>query len=153
MLTFEISPPELYTLGLDSALEELAQRFGEERRLQCQVFGLDEENPLCDHVKSLLYRIVRELLINVAKHAEARCVDIRLSRVDGYLRITVEDNGKGFDVARLTRHQTDSIAGFGLFSIRERLHHVGGSLNIDSELGQGTKVTLEVPMMSLASHD
>jgi signal transduction histidine kinase len=145
-LTFEISPPELYTLGLEPALEELAQRFGEERGLQCHVYDSEEPKPLSDPIKTLLYRIVRELLINVAKHAKAKMVSIQLSRADDRLRVTVVDDGTGFDAAGLDNRAANTVSGFGLFSIRERLQHVGGSLVIQSSHGQGTQVTIEAPI-------
>jgi signal transduction histidine kinase len=145
-LTFEISPPELHTLGLAPALEELAQRFSEQRQLVCTVDDTDESKPLTSHVKTLLYRIVRELLVNVAKHAQAKTVSIRLFRGDKNIHITVEDDGMGFDVACLNHQEADLRAGFGLFSIRERLQYVGGHLDIQSNSSQGTKVTVIAPL-------
>ncbi|MBN1362774.1 MAG: ATP-binding protein [Sedimentisphaerales bacterium] len=145
-LTFEISPPELYTLGLESAIEELAQRFGRERRLECRVHDSEEDKPLNEEVKTLLYRSVRELLINAAKHAQAKVIDITLSRVDGCLQVVVEDDGVGFDPDRLAAGAGRKAAGFGLFSIRERLTHLGGKVYIESNNGRGTRVTLLAPL-------
>lgn len=145
-LTFEISPPELYTLGLESALEELAHRFGRERRLECRVHDSEEAKPLSDEIKTLLYRSVRELLINVAKHAQARTVDITLSRADNCIQIVVEDDGTGCDPSRLDEGAGRLASGFGLFSIRQRLTHMGGRVYIESDNGRGTRVTLLAPL-------
>lgn len=145
-LTFEISPPELYTLGLEPALEELAQRFGREWRLDCRVYDSEEDKPLSEQLKTLLYRSVRELLINAAKHARARTIDVTLSRTDGCIQIVVEDDGVGFDPARLADESPHRAAGFGLFSIRERLTHMGGNVYIESAEGRGTRVTLLAPL-------
>ena len=145
-LTFEMSPPELYTLGLEPALDELARRFTEARNLKCTVEQSGQPNSLTDHTKILLYRSVRELLINAAKHARAEAVRINLYWSHDKITITVEDDGTGFDPARLNRTQSDHAAGFGLFSIRERLTHFGASLDIQSEINKGTRITLSVPL-------
>jgi PAS domain S-box-containing protein len=145
-LTFEMSPPELYTLGLGPAVEELARRFTEARNLKCSVEDCDQPIPLSDHAKILLYRSIRELLINAAKHAQAEIVRIVIARVNDEIRITVEDDGIGFDAACLDRTAHDKPTGFGLFSIRERLTHIGGRLDIQSGSDQGTKITLSAPL-------
>ncbi len=145
-LTFEISPPELYTLGLESALEELTQRFSEERQIECTVKDTDDLKPLSDQMKTLLYRSVRELLVNAAKHAKATSVYIAVQKANRDVQITVKDDGVGFDTSRLEDRSPHGTAGFGLFSIRERLTHMGGSMYIESSRGQGTTVTLRAPL-------
>lgn len=145
-LTFEISPPELYTLGLESALEELTQRFSQERQIECTMQDTDDPKPLSDQMKTLLYRSVRELLVNAAKHADARVVHVTVDRVDGDIRITVEDDGVGFDTSDLEDRSPHRTAGFGLFSIRERLTHMGGTVYIQSNRMKGTKVVLRAPL-------
>jgi signal transduction histidine kinase len=145
-LTFEISPPELYALGLEPAIEELAHRFGRERQLECRVHDSEEDKPLSEQVKTLLYRSVRELLINTAKHAQAHTVEITLSRADACIQIVVEDDGVGFDPAQLADGVPQKTAGFGLFSIRERLTHMGGRLYIQAGDRRGTRVTLLAPL-------
>jgi PAS domain S-box-containing protein len=145
-LTFEMSPPELYTLGLGPAVEELARRFTEARNLKCSVEDYGPPTRLTDHANILLYRSVRELLVNAAKHAQAEAVKISIHQVDDGVRITVEDDGVGFDTAWLNSTLPCKPAGFGLFSIRERLTHIGGRLDIQSGSGKGTKVTLLAPL-------
>ena len=144
-LTFEISPPELYTLGLESAVEELAERFGRERHLDCRVHDSEEDKPLSEQVKVLLYRSVRELLINAAKHAQAHTIDITVSRENGDIQIVVEDDGIGCDPSHLAGGSKRRAGGFGLYSIRERLTHMDGSVSIESD-GRGTRVTLLAPL-------
>jgi signal transduction histidine kinase len=145
-LTFEMSPPELYTLGLKYAIEELAHQFSEERGLTCTVDTSDSYYPLSEQMKILLYRSVRELLVNAAKHAQADSVQIRVQRVDNDIEITVEDNGTGFDASGLNGTQYSRSPGLGLLSIRERLKQMGGRLDIRSSRGQGTKVILVAPL-------
>jgi PAS domain S-box-containing protein len=143
-LTFELSPSTLYTLGLQAALEELADQFAESEGFHCQVEGPGDCAPLNEQVRSLLYRAVRELLVNVAKHAEARNVRIVLDRDEQGFRIAVQDDGKGFDVSALQR--SGKGGGFGVLSVRERLVRVGGAFVVESARGEGTKVTMIVPL-------
>ena len=152
-LTFEISPPELYTLGLESALEELAQRFSRERRIDCQVHGGGDFEPLPNQLKTLLYRAVRELLTNAAKHAHAQTIDIDLGPVNGNIRISVRDDGRGFDTSSLETRSSNKGPGFGLLSIRERLTHLGGRMDIHSGPDEGTRIVLTVPVEPMETPD
>jgi PAS domain S-box-containing protein len=144
-LTFELSPTTLHTFGLEAAVEELAEQFAQRGGFQYHFEATEEDKPLSEQIKALLYRASRELLTNISKHAQAANVSIRIDRVDESIRIVMEDDGQGFDVARLEEiiHQQQ---GFGLFSIRERLTHVGGGFAVESGPGQGTKVTLIAPL-------
>ena len=145
-LTFDISPPELYTFGLSYAIEELAQRFSEERDQTYSVDISEDSYPLSEQMKILLYRSVRELLVNAAKHAQAESVRVKMRRVNNGIEITIEDNGVGFDTSCLDRTKFTKSPGFGLFSISERLRQMGGKLEINSQKGKGTKVTLFSPL-------
>ncbi|MGA2093944.1 MAG: ATP-binding protein, partial [Sedimentisphaerales bacterium] len=143
----DLSPPTLYTLGFETAVEELVEKFCGEQNLRFSYSNSKESKPLPDHVKILLYRSVRELLINSAKHAEAKIVRVFLSRVNGNISITVEDDGKGFNVA-IFNSRSSRRSGLGLFSVQERLTHIGGKLEIESARGKGTKITLTAPLKS-----
>jgi len=144
-LTFELSPPVLYELGLSPALGWLAEQVGastglvvEFREGACDVSGIGEE------LRVLLYQSVRELLMNVYKHAGAQWVCVAVSGGEGRIAITVEDDGKGFDPDRAVERARDHMC-FGLFSIRERLEYIGGSMAVSSAAGRGTKITLVAP--------
>ncbi len=143
-LTFELSPSTLYSLGLQPALEELAEQFAESEGFRCRVLGPRECGPLSEQMQSLLYRSVREMLVNVAKHAEARNVEITLDRRERDLHIAVQDDGKGFDPAVLDGRGKGG--GFGILSVRERLVRVGGAFTVESQAGKGTRVTMVVPV-------
>jgi signal transduction histidine kinase len=145
-LTFEMSPPELYTLGLNFALEELVHRFSEERGLTYSVDIRDNSYSLDEQTKIILYRSVRELLVNTAKHAHAGNVQIAVDRAGDNIEIRIEDDGIGFDTSRLDKTQKTKFNGFGLFSIDERLKQMGGKLEINSIEGKGTKIILCAPL-------
>ena len=140
-LTFDLSPSSLYDLGFEAAVEELTEQFAEERKLKFSFKDSEEPKPLSDETKILLYRSVRELLVNIAKHAEAKTVWVSLSNNNSNIEITIKDNGKGFDTTKPPKSR-----GFGLFSIRERLTHIGGQFSVESQKGKGTKITLLAPL-------
>jgi len=102
--------------------------------------------PLNERTALILFRSVRELLINVAKHAQTDRARLSLQRIDDSLQIKVEDRGKGFDLADQSHH-VDS-GHFGLFSIPERMEYVGGTSTIRSSPGGGTEVNLTAPLAS-----
>jgi len=142
-LTFELSPPILHELGLKAALEWLGEQFARLHGLHCHLVDEDgEPKPVSEELRMVLFRSIRELLVNIVKHARTSQAWISMQRGKNRLRIEVRDQGAGFlaDEAMATRD------GFGLFNIRERLAHFGGSLAIDSSPGRGTAVVLHVPM-------
>ena len=144
-LTFELSSPLLYEFGLEAALERLTQKMGEQYGVLSHFKALSEPKELDDEIKILLFQCVRELLINVFKHASASNVWVRLDGAKNEIRITVKDDGIGFDSTRLNTDR-NSVSGFGLFSVRERLRHLDGNVDIQSESGRGTKVMIAVPI-------
>jgi signal transduction histidine kinase len=88
---------------------------------------------------------VRELLVNVAKHAQARSAKVSITRDGAHIEVDVEDDGVGFDTAELAP-SVDENGRFGLFSIRVRLDPLGGHIEVESEPGHGTRVTLMAPL-------
>jgi len=101
--------------------------------------------PLDDDIGVLLFRNVRELLINVVKHANAKKIKVSIQKVDHRIHICVEDDGVGFDSAKAESMITNKKT-FGLFSIRERLEHLGGNLEIKSSPGCGCRITITSPL-------
>jgi len=140
-LTVELSPPVLYELGLESAVEWLVERIKKEHSVNIQLNLPESPKPVEERTRVLLFKAVRELLFNVIKHAKARHVGVVVDYEDGFVRVVVEDDGVGFDPG--TSCERD---GFGLFSIKERLDHIGGRMEIDSSPGRGTKVVLVAPV-------
>ena len=146
-LTFELSPPMLYELGLEAALEWLGEVFQEQHGINCTVTIDQQPKPLDEDLRIVLFRSVRELLANVLKHARTRSVDLSVQRQRDRIVVAVADRGVGFDPKeineRAVRHRE-----FGLFNIRERLGRLGGRLSLESGPGQGTRVTLSAPLKS-----
>ena len=143
-LTFELSPPVLYELGIEAALESLVERMQQVNEIKIKLSVRGRPRPLSEDTAAFCFRAVQELLINVVKHARARNVKVSIGRDSDWISITVADDGIGFETSEAFM-RLGGKKGFGLFSIRERLQHLGGSLKIDSRVGQGTRVTLVAP--------
>ena len=144
-LVFELSPPILYDLGFEPAMEWLAEHMQQQYGLVVSVEDDDLPKPLDNEARALLFRAVRELLFNVLKHAQASCARVCMRRAGEHLEIIVEDNGVGFAPDQLGA-SSGKIEGFGLFSIRERLNYFGGRMEIESTPGEVTRVTLSLPL-------
>jgi len=144
-LTFELSPPVLYELGLEAAIEWLLENTCKQHGISYELDSDDKPKPLDEDVQALLFQAVRELLVNVAKHARARKVKSSIRKKNCNIQITIEDDGIGLDPAQLDL-SPQSISGFGLFNIRERLDHLGGQFKLDSRAGQGTRIILTAPL-------
>jgi len=144
-LVFELSPPVLYELGFEAGVEWLAERIQAEYGIPVECEHDRVTKPLEEEMRIVLFQIVRELLLNVAKHAQAGKVKVTISREPGQIRVTVEDNGIGFNSTQIGMKKGEKT-GFGLFSIRERMNYLGGELWIDSAAKLGTRVILRVPI-------
>jgi signal transduction histidine kinase len=147
-LTFELSPPVLYELGLQAALEWLAETIQAQNGLQVFVAGNQNEESLDTSRKVFLFRVVRELLFNVLKHAEAQKVHVQVSKAAESIYIQVTDDGRGIDPHCLNAQDSDANQdhSFGLFSIREQLRHYNGQLTLKAKEGKGTCATISMPL-------
>lgn len=147
-LTYELSPPILYQLGLEAALKWLAEKFARQHRFRVTFSRLGESAALDEETSVVLFSAVRELLVNVAKHAQARVVDVRLRWFEDSIEVLVHDDGRGFasHVAANGAGVSESRDGFGLFNIQERVSDLGGRLRLRSEPGKGAAVKIRLPL-------
>ncbi len=150
-LVGDLSPPILHEAGLAEALEWLARRMRQRYGLEVEL-ALDPSPPaLSQDVRSVLFEAAREALFNVVKHAGTERVRLSLATgADGLVRLAVADQGVGFDVSAHPG-DGDGDGGFGLFSIRERLHLLGGAFDIRSRPGAGTRVEVTAPLATAKS--
>ncbi|UCF44018.1 MAG: PAS domain S-box protein [Planctomycetota bacterium] len=144
-LTFELSPPVLYELGFEAAVEWLTKQTRQQHGLAAEFTDDGRAKPLDDDIRVVLFQAIRELLVNVAKHAKAQNVEVSTKRVGNKIKVSVEDDGVGFDSSTAPSRRYGST-GFGLFSIHERLGHIGGHLKVESEPGHGTRVSMVAPI-------
>lgn len=143
-LTSELSPPVLYDAGLGPALQWIARSFLEKHGLSVEVQFDPSGEPEDDDVQAFTFHAVREMLLNIVEHSGVKKALVRGFRGDDdRVHIVVSDEGAGFDPTPLqTGGKSD---GFGLFSIQQRLKHMGGRVEIESTPGKGTRIELVAP--------
>jgi signal transduction histidine kinase len=140
----DLSSPSMNEIGLGVAISEwLEQQIGRRHGLKTSFTDQCGEVPLDNDVRAMLFRNTRELLTNVVKHARAKTVAVCMESTGVALRITIEDDGVGLDPDNVAEKMD---GGFGIFSIRERMLDLGGSLEIVSARGKGCEATLVMPL-------
>jgi len=144
-LTLEISSPLLYEVGLEPALASLAERMLAPHGIAVDFRECGPQSSISMEIRILMYQMAQELLLNVIKHAGAKNVILRVQRGNKRVRLLVEDDGAGFS-SKTPKHW-GKWGGMGLFSIREKLHSVGGEIRVFSEKGKGSTVALVAPLM------
>jgi signal transduction histidine kinase len=139
-----LSPAVLEQLGLGAALRQLVNRF--QRLHPCRVrLQLSKMGMLAQQIEIIAYRLVQECFNNIGKHSAANHVNISLASADGMLKLTVEDNGVGFNVQEALAKRES----FGLSGMRERVALLGGKFQVDSRTEgakKGTKISIELPI-------
>ena len=152
-LTFDLSSPVLYELGFESAVAEwLTEQIEKKHGIKTAFEDDGQAKPLDEDIRVLLFRNVRELLINVVKHSGAGNVDVKISRPDDHVRVVVQDDGVGFDPVQAACASAKRDA-FGLFSIRQRLEKLGGQLEIETARGRGCRITMTAPLKHKSGSD
>ncbi len=140
-ISTELRPILLDDLGLIAAMEWQVQEFQGRTGVQC-VARLDcEDNSVEKDLATTLFRVFQEALTNVARHAEATRIEVRLARKGDELYLQVSDNGKG-----ITAKQIGDPNSFGIVGIRERVNMWGGSVSITGKPGKGTILKVRIPM-------
>ena len=144
-LIFQLSPPILLEVGLTPAIEALADNLLSPRGIRWNVTarGSQKDYAADDAVCVILYRMSRELLVNIIKHSKANDVSINVNRGPNGIQVVIEDNGIG--LPKKFHMGRRSSSGLGLFSIRERLIHIGGNMQIISDK-TGTTISLLAPL-------
>ncbi len=137
----KLRPQVLDDYGLMPALRWYGERFSERTEMSIDVRGEELTLRLPQGTETALFRIAQEAMTNVAKHAQASRATMRLEEVDGLVRLTVADDGVGFDSADLNPKKRH---GWGLITMKERAHAFDGHILIDSEPGKGTRVVVEI---------
>lgn len=143
-LAAQLAPAVLNELGITAALEWLGEEIERTFALSVTVIDDGKPKPLNQDARSIVYRAVRELLINVAKHAGTGAAVVESECRGGVMVVRVLDKGRGYDPAQVV---SGPHRGLGLISVRERLSLIGGTAEIRTSLGGGTQGTLTVPLV------
>src|SRR5215212_860911 len=141
----ELYLPELEDHGLAAALEIYAERAASRGNLDLIVDLPDTPLLLSSDIRVALFRAAQEAISNVLKHADATQLEISLERENGRVRLSIEDNGQGFEPSATSQKETPS---WGLKIMRERIESIGGTVELQSEPGKGTRVTFEIERFS-----
>ena len=141
---FELRPMILDDLGLVPTLKRYQESLKDQTGLEIRLTFTGPERRLQSYQEVMIFRAIQELLNNACDHSQASSIKIQLDMGESDIRVLVEDDGKGFDVT------DDGLkSGMGLKAIRDRVEKLGGSMDVDSVIGQGTRVTLQMPAAAL----
>jgi two-component system, NarL family, sensor histidine kinase UhpB len=137
----ELRPAVLDTLGLAAAIEWQAEDFQKRTGIRCQFDSGLTEVQVDPEVATTLFRIFQEALTNIARHADAREIEIKLERVQGHLLLQLKDNGRGIDYDTIS-----TSTSLGILGMRERVRLLRGQISVKGQLGKGTVVSVEIPV-------
>lgn len=143
----DLRPRILDDLGLVPALEWMTEELAGKYKIDARTEVLGIELALSPEVQLLLFRIAQEALTNARRHAEASAVLVKLEFESDKLRMTISDNGKGFELPNQAE-ELASTGKLGIIGMHERARLAGGTLNIQSKFGKGTQVIAEIPFPS-----
>jgi signal transduction histidine kinase len=138
-----LRPALLEELGLVAAIESMAAKLGEQSNLSCRILADPELRASIGSVEleGALYRMIQELLMNIVRHAGAKSATVDLRCVEGWVQLTVQDDGRGFQVDKALRKGRHGFQG-----IRERAELLGGTVEIQSAPSKGSCVTVSIPI-------
>jgi PAS domain S-box-containing protein len=145
-LSHDLSPSILENLGLSAAIRWLVEAFTKHTRIECSLVMMGIEDVFAEEEEITIYRMIQECLTNIGKHAQATQVSIDIREEDGCAFFRVEDNGRGFHVKEAFNIDPDRKSGMGLAALYERTRMLGGSINIRSQDGAGTRITFTAPL-------
>ena len=142
---FDLSPPQLEEIGIFAAIHDwMKEQVEKKHRIKTSLTGDEKKFNLDEKTRLLNIRSIKELCVNVSKHAKARKILVEIIEKNNHLEIVVQDDGVGFnynpDLLSLRRNA------YGLFSIQERITDLGGSIDLKSVKNEGTKVCISIPM-------
>lgn len=149
-LTWEISPTSLYETDIAAGLERMVGDLNCYFDLDVHIGTAGSRIEVDKNSAALIFRTAKELLVNIAKHSGTKVADLGISQYENKVHMVISDQGKGFDTASLSQN---AKGGFGLFSIRERLEHICGSMHIESDLNKGTKIMMIIPFNPYEKQD
>jgi signal transduction histidine kinase len=141
-----LHPAMLDEFGLAVTLEAHVRSFAQRTGIATDLIQDGMNTRLRPDLEICVYRVVQEALTNVAKHAEARSCRVFLHRLSRSVLVTVEDDGKG--MVSVQRGREDELPGIGLVGVRERVSRLGGRLELETDAGKGTRLTIELPIQS-----
>jgi two-component system, NarL family, sensor histidine kinase DegS len=141
---FELRPMMLDDLGLIPTLKRYVDAFKDQAGIDVRMLMTGKERRLESYEEVMVFRAIQELLNNIARHSNASSAKINIDMGESEIKVMVDDDGKGFDTETL-----QSKTGMGLKVIRDRAEMLGGTVEIESSIGQGTRITFQLPTLEL----
>lgn len=145
-IIYDLRPMSIDDLGLIPTLNKYIENYTEETGIKVDFKVKGENNNLNKGIAVTVFRVLQEALNNVNKHAEASDVKINIEILNEKLNVLISDNGKGFDIEKVNEEKDGINGGFGLISMRERIELINGKFTINSALGKGTNIFIEIPL-------
>ncbi|MFC1997032.1 sensor histidine kinase [Chloroflexota bacterium] len=137
---FELRPMMLDDLGLVPTLKRYVEAFKEQNKSDVRLAVTGVERRLESYIEVMIFRAIQELMGNAVRHSQANRINVHIDITDTIVKVGVEDNGKGFDIDTMLES-----TGMGVKVIKERAEMLGGHLELDSTLGQGSNITFQIP--------
>lgn len=150
-LSYDLRPAILDELGLVPTLRWYIEEYSKRTKTAVHLQAAGAQKRFSAKVEILFYRIIQEALTNVAKHAQAESVIISLEKKDVHVHLYITDDGKGFEVKRYFSSPPMIRRGLGILGMKERVELAGGTFFIDSDPGQGTRISIKVPIVKRGS--
>lgn len=144
-IIFDLKPPFLNGITLEAAIEDLKEAFMEETFTNLAVKVTTSDYSVDYVVEVAVYRIIQEILNNIKKHANAKDSEVILEIEKDYIYLNIKDDGKGFDVIEFFKNARKNTKNYGITGIYDRIDELGGSIQIESLLGNGTEYRIKLP--------
>lgn len=148
IIIYNLKPMSLDDLGLTITVQRYAKRLMDLNNVQVKVTSNEETNSILPVIKLTLLRIIQEACTNVVKHARANLIDIDINYEESNITVIIKDNGTGFHVTNIEPSTNEYSSSFGLSIMKERISLLSGTMDIHSEEGKGTIVTVSVPILN-----
>ena len=144
-LSRDLTPSVLEDLGLSAAIRWLVSNFNKNNNINMTLDVADIDHFFSQEAQIIVYRVLQEALTNIGKHAQAENVSVVIEKQDSGVSFSIEDDGIGFNVLRAAMVNPDE-RGLGLTIMDERARMLGGSLELWSEEGKGTRISFHIPL-------
>lgn len=145
-IIYNLKPMTIEDLGLTVTVQRYANKLMDLNNIDIIVATNEEPEKILPVIKLTVFRVIQEACCNILKHANATLIDINIHYEKNFLKVSVKDNGVGFDAKQLNLRNHEPTSSFGLSIMKERLSLLSGTLDIESEKGKGTTIYINVPL-------
>jgi two-component system sensor histidine kinase DegS len=145
-IIYDLKPMSLEDLGLIPTLQKYVEKFSSESDIDVKFYCMGKDKAINDkNINLTIFRVVQESLNNIRKHSYTKTADVRVEFTPKNIVVRISDKGKGFDTNLLKVEKDDDSGGFGIFSMKERIELLNGTMEVNSKLGKGTVIKVILP--------